>query len=888
MKLIHVQAENFRSFAQLDLDLNASGLFSITGPNGAGKTSIFAAVEWALYGGKRGRGAMAVERQGADGDCRVQLDFEVAGRLLRVVRVDGGTASLTDLTSGEELASGLTATSRDVAVALGLTQEMFGGTFYARQKEVEALSSDSSLDARRGQLERLLGIEHLRLAAELASSDAREQKLLVDGLSEELPDIADLQADLERSEREAQEAAPAIKVLEEEIEGLDKKHRDATQRIDALAEQLKQHGQRQRSAEKKAFELAEQQAALERIVEQRDGATKAKVELFELEPAAQALDQLTVREREVEVERRNHERLENLRAQERAALEELAAAADELSDLKDGPAEGASSAALSEAQQELNQNGKDLRAASKARELGDQRSRRAAEDLALARRAAALDTEIEGLSGCEQQLEKSQSRSEALRSRQAALKAELAHELRHRDALRGADDGLEGGVCPTCRQPLAVGLDVLLSEYETQIDDHEAGLDRLQRELDEAEAERAKDQKAVDTLGGLRANRAALGNLGAVGELEEKATAAAEAAAASLAEEQRLEAAHSALEAAIPDLEAMVAEAAEREQKRAQIKERLIKAEQQVSTYAEQRGTTTTNGYDPEVHQVLKQELHDSQEAARRCVSLRELAESEPMLERQISAQEVRLGELARATEELREKALEIAPEEDAHENLALLRDQLDEDREAKRRALSEARQKVSLESQAVSAARARLSGAHDQRKHLDAERRESELRAAVASALETYREHASRLARPMLESEASALLKRVTNGAYPAVRLTDRYLLEIIDGDAFHSSKRFSGGEQDLAAICLRLALARTLAHQRGVEHSFVVLDEVFGGQDTQRRQTLLEQLRELAEAEFQQIFVISHTDDVIDHCSLHIEVARQDGVSTARGPSG
>ncbi|HEU4598155.1 MAG TPA: AAA family ATPase, partial [Solirubrobacterales bacterium] len=635
MKLIHVQAENFRSFAQLDLDLNASGLFSITGPNGAGKTSIFAAVEWALYGGKRGRGAMAVKRQGADGDCRVRLDFEVAGRLLRVVRVDGGTASLSDLTSGEELASGLTQTSRDVAVALGLTQEMFGGTFYARQKEVEALSSDSSLDARRGQLERLLGIEHLRLAAELASSDAREQKFLVDGLGEELPDIAGLQTDLERTEREAQEVAPAIKALEGEIEALDKKHRDATTRIDALAEQLKQHGKRQLSAEKKAFELSEQQAALERIVEQRDSATKAKVELFELEPTAQALDQLTAREREVEVERRNHERLETLRAKERTALEELAAATDELSDLKDGPEEGASSAALSEAQQELNQNGKDLRAASKAREMTEQRSRRAAEDLELARRALALDTEIEGLSGCEQRLEKSQSRSEALTSQRAAAKAELAHEQRHRDALRGADDDVEGGLCPTCRQPLAVGLDVLLSEYETRIEDREAMLARLQGEIDATETERSGHQKAVDRLGELRAKRSALGKPGTVAELEEKATEATEVAATTLGEEQRLEGVHSALEAAIPALEARLAEAAERERERAQIKERLIKAEQQVSTYAEQRGIATTNGYDPEAHRALQQELHDSEDAARRCVSLRELAESEPLLERQ-------------------------------------------------------------------------------------------------------------------------------------------------------------------------------------------------------------------------------------------------------------
>lgn len=887
MKLIHLQAENFRSFEHLDLDLNASGLFSITGRNGAGKTSIFAAVEWALYGGKRGLGAMAVKRQGADGDCRVKLDFEVAGRLLRVVRVDGGTASLTDLTSGEQLASGLTSTSRDVAVALGLTQEMFAGTFYARQKEVEALSSKTSLDARRGQLERLLGIEHLRLAAELASGDAREQKLLVDALNEELPDIADLQADLERSEREAQDAAPAIKGLEGEIKELEMNYRDVTKRIDALAEQLKQHGQRQLSAERKASEYAEQRAALDRMIEQRDRATKAKVELFELEPTAEALEQLTAREREVEAERRDHERMETLRAQERTALEELAAATDELSDLKDGPDEAASSAALSRTQQDLNQKGKELRAASKARELAERSSRQADERLALAQKAEALDAEIERLSGCEQRLEQSRSRWEALRSQQAALRAEVSHEVKHRDALRGADDELEGGLCPTCRQPLTVGLDVLLADYETEIANGEARLERLQGELGDAEAGGTEDRKAVDRLAEVRASRSALGQVGTTGELEQGAATATEQAVAAVAEEQRLETACGALESAMPALEVALREASQQQQERAQIKERLIKAEQQVSTYAEQRSAGTTNGYDPDAHLALKQELQESQEAARRCVSLRELAQSEPLLERQIAVQEPRVTELAEVAAQLREKAIEIAPEEDAHGKLASLRDRLGEELEAKRRAVSDAKQKVSLESQAVSAARARLSSAHDQRKHLDAERRESVLRAAVAGALDAYREHASRRARPMLETEASALLKRVTNGAYPAVRLTDRYLLEIIDGDAFHSSKRFSGGEQDLAAICLRLALARTLAHQRGVEHSFVVLDEVFGGQDAQRRQMLLEQLRELVEAEFQQIFVISHTNDVIDHCSLHIEVAREDGVSAASGPS-
>jgi len=197
------------------------------------------------------------------------------------------------------------------------------------------------------------------------------------------------------------------------------------------------------------------------------------------------------------------------------------------------------------------------------------------------------------------------------------------------------------------------------------------------------------------------------------------------------------------------------------------------------------------------------------------------------------------------------------------------------------REALEEANRKASAESEAVAAARSRLKDASKLKKRIDSERRELELRTTVAGALEEYRDEASRRSRPMVEAEASRLLRQITEAAYPRVRLTEDYFLEIAEGRDFYLSKRFSGGEQDLAALCLRLALARTLAEQRGTEQSFVILDEVFGSQDVGRRRMLMEQLIELSRGEFQQIFVISHTDDIVDQCSLHIAVSRENGIS-------
>ena len=75
------------------------------------------------------------------------------------------------------------------------------------------------------------------------------------------------------------------------------------------------------------------------------------------------------------------------------------------------------------------------------------------------------------------------------------------------------------------------------------------------------------------------------------------------------------------------------------------------------------------------------------------------------------------------------------------------------------------------------------------------------------------------------------------------------------------------------------------SLSEQERVQSD--LLDEVFGSQDSERRRALLEQLHAIGESEFRQVFVVSHTDDVVQHCDLTIEITRDDnGLSTATGP--
>lgn len=876
MRLLRLEARNFRSFAELDLDLNASGVFSITGPNGAGKSTIFAAIEWALYGGGRGAGAVSVAREGVKReDCCVTLEFEVGGHALRVTRIDGKDAWLTDVASDERIAQTLSGTSGEVAVRLGLTKEMFRGTFYAPQKEVEALSSKDPRK-RKDQLERLLGIRHLRKAVEMAEVDAREQQLVLEGLRREAPDLGELKAEVKQREKEARDAAPAVKRLKREIAADEAKLKRTNKAIDKLTAQLTEHASRQLEAERAEGELARKTEALESRDQQLQAALAAGAERGEIEAALRGGEGVEARERELDLLRQSHERRQGLMEKERLALEELASATDVLADLGAAP-EGDPAAELSAAQEKLNDLGRELREAGAARLQAEESARRVLKRMERARRRAELERELEQLSAAEDRLEESRAELRELRDQRAEAKAEIAHQERHREAAG------ESGVCPTCQRDLKGSANDVIAGFDAAIkaaQRHHKALDRkvakLEKETARIEREAQREARLQDELEELR-------DAGAEAELAAEPARAKELLEETISAESELEATHAALEKEIPKLRASAEEAARAETGRRTALGLKAKAEQQVAFVTEQLTEISEDGYDPDAHAEVKAAVKTREEARRRLAVVRDQAAGAELLEKQVKAQRKEVEQVSKAAMKLRQRADKVAPGPGAQEQMSAERDRLEEKLEEAREALEEANRKASTESEAVAAARGRLQDASKLAGRIDEERQEYELRTALAGALEDYREEASRRARPMVENEASKLLRQITEATYPRIRLTEDYFLEIAEGRDFFHSKRFSGGEQDLAALCLRLALARTLAHQRGTEHSFVILDEVFGSQDMGRRKTLMEQLIELSQGEFEQIFVISHTDDIIDLCSLHIAVTRENGISEA-----
>lgn len=883
MRLLRLRLQDFRCFAAADLDLNVDGLIAVIGPNGAGKSTIFAAVEWALFGARRGAAALPVRRQGADGECRVELEFEVGGRTYAVTRVEGRDARLVDVGSGVELATTLTETSRQAALVLGLTHEMFKGTFYARQNEIQALSNETKASDRREQLERLLGIEHLRRAAEIAGRDAKEQKVVVETLAAESPDVKELKEEVERIEREAQEVAPSVQGAKVRVGELQAERDRANERLDALVALAEEAGRRRLAAQEAATDLGREGAIRDEIRSQLAGARAASEQLEQLLPVGARLEELAAREREMDLRREHHERVAKLRDGQREALAQAAATADELAALPGEDDAGELAAQVEKAQAELEELANELRTTAVQRSEADAETGRLREALGRARRRAALEAEIERLGDAEARARSAEERWHELRAQGTELVAAIVRETEHRDEIE--EHGAEAA-CLACKRSYGDQWEEILAAFDRDL---AASRERLEG-LDAALRDLAKQREALDReaerLRELRAERTAL-ETAPDAESIESALAAAEAAAAEAAErEGELETRYGELQASLPALRERAARAAEVQVLRDGLLRRREEAERQAAFYAEQIAQFDVDGYHPDEHTRLRTELAEAQGAARRCSELRSAADSAELLERRATEQEAVVAEISARHDALKAAVAEIVVDAEAQDEARRERDRLVAELDEAERGLRAAERQASLDSEAVATARERLASARKTQRRLRTERREERWRREVAAALSAYREDASRRARPTLEQETSLLLGEVTQTRYPIARLNDSYQLQLADGPELHPLRRFSGGEQDLASLCLRLALSRVLARQRGVESGFIILDEVFGSQDVERRRLLLAQLGELVEREFRQVFVVSHTDDVVQHCSMHIDVRQEHGVSVAEGP--
>ena len=136
------------------------------------------------------------------------------------------------------------------------------------------------------------------------------------------------------------------------------------------------------------------------------------------------------------------------------------------------------------------------------------------------------------------------------------------------------------------------------------------------------------------------------------------------------------------------------------------------------------------------------------------------------------------------------------------------------------------------------------------------------------------FRQELAGRIRPLIASRASELLHLTTQGRYSIMELDEDYNIYLYDQTNRFMLARFSGGEQDLANLCLRIAISQVVAERSGRSQiNFIVLDEIFGSQDEQRKDLIILALQHLS-SQFRQIFIITHVEGIKDALPVIIAV--------------
>jgi exonuclease SbcC len=581
-------------------------------------------------------------------------------------------------------------------------------------------------------------------------------------------------------------------------------------------------------------ELAAATAADRRAAEEEEAAKAA------LDAAAAATSAAEARARELE-ELRGQARLARAEAgghrQEAERHEERAARADRL-----GPEIEAATQRLAElaaaaaplAELEAAREAAARRAAlAQALEEAQGRRRTAERALAKAEREAAGAGELaEATAAAEDALAAAEQRLADARERHAETREQAGKAAARLEAARAAaerSDGLDPSApCPTCGQPLG-------EAYEAVRHAHAGELAAAERAAAEAAGAAAAAARAGRELAEERRRLA--------GELEAARAAEAKPAKAAVL----AEAARGALELAAADV-----------QRRSAALEEV-----------------PDPGFDPDAHQRARRAAADREQAALRLAEL-ERRVGQAQEERVLAKEALGRADAADArAAELEQQAERFGP---ADQELLRARE--------RERAAGAAATSAHGERRRTAEA---LAGAERHRRHLDQQQQQARAQHERVAALEEEAAYLARLADLVagfrlhlvsrlgrrLSVEAAALFAELTDHEYQDLVVDpEDYSIRIADAGTEYELARFSGSENDLASLSLRVAVSLVIAQSAG-ELGLLVLDEVLGALDRERRERMLAALTGL-QGRFRQVLLVTHNDEVKDLLPAAIEVRK------------
>jgi exonuclease SbcC len=285
-------------------------------------------------------------------------------------------------------------------------------------------------------------------------------------------------------------------------------------------------------------------------------------------------------------------------------------------------------------------------------------------------------------------------------------------------------------------------------------------------------------------------------------------------------------------------------------------------AEQRMGEIAGAVVALGTVAYDREAHAAARLRLAELENLQRRADQMEERVRRRPQVIAEIARVEGVLQEFKRMEADAQAEQARLGYDEQAYEaaNSAL--------RAATKVLLdaneshAKAREAAARSQTAEEALQAQKEQQQKKRQEIAAAQAEIVYLDALDVYLKKFRLDLAGRIRPLLARRASELIALTTRGRYIHLELDEEYLISLYDGNRLFPLGRFSGGEQDLANLCLRVAISQILAERSGgAPINFIVLDEILGSQDEERKAAILDALGQLS-SQFRQIFMITHVD--------------------------
>jgi DNA repair protein SbcC/Rad50 len=280
---------------------------------------------------------------------------------------------------------------------------------------------------------------------------------------------------------------------------------------------------------------------------------------------------------------------------------------------------------------------------------------------------------------------------------------------------------------------------------------------------------------------------------------------------------------------------------------------------------------------DPAALPALADELRKRRQAYERVLWLRSRIERRAELEAELAAERLSVDACAGRLSTLGEKlaALGFVPE--ALAAARATRERLRAELTAAQRAAQQAAMRAAQAATAAAAAAQRLTDAEAQHAQLAVQVEDARHLQRLGELLHSFRNTLVASAGPRLSAQAANLFAELTDHEYDDLQVDpETYEIRVSDQGQAYGMDRFSGSETDLANLALRVAISEHVQFQSGGMVGLLVLDEVFGPLDDERKDRMLAALERLR-SRFRQVLVVTHDSAIKEQLPHAIEVVKR-----------